>query len=123
MVAETVTDEQAQEVLDAIVAHYKMYFEPITSDATGRIIVPPAAKPTVQRDERGHAVIWWEDGPSDWAYQVTGGGSTEEERVLFAEAGQEFGAELKAAEPEPMQFPPHVYVEPHTSYAVGVYPA
>lgn len=117
---ESVSDEQAQEVLDAIVASYHIYFEPMTS---GKSVLPPYEKPVLRRDERGHAVIWWEDGPSDWAYQVTEGGSTEEDRVLIAQANEEFGGQLRPAEPKQVQFPAGVMVEPYTSYAVGVYPA
>lgn len=119
----TVSDEQAQQVLEAIVAQYVAYFEPIMKGDTEQVLCPPSPLPVIRRDEDGHAVIWWEEGPSSWAFQVTEGGSTEEDRALAAQVSAEFGSRLVAAEPEPVQFPPDVRVEPHTSFAVGVYPA
>lgn len=118
-----VTDEQAQAVLDAVVARYHLYFEPLLDADYGNVIIAPDPLPVIQRDERGHALIIWEDGPSDWAYQALEGGSTEEDRVLTAAANVEFGVEMKAAEPEPAQFPADVSVEIYTSYALAVYPA
>jgi len=118
----TVTDEQAQAVLQAIVDRYRVYFEAITSSSDGHVVAPPLDLPVIKRGEDGHAVIWWLEGPSDWAHQVATGGSTEEDRVLFAAAGKEFGAELTPPEPEPLDFPAGVYVEPYTSYSLGIYP-
>jgi hypothetical protein len=119
----TVTDAQAQEVLDAVVARYQDYFEPAVDTDYGNVIVAADTKPIIQRDERGHALISWEHGPSDWAFQVTQGGSTEEHRVLIAAANEEFGGSLKAAEPKPVKFPDGVHVEPYYSFVLGVYPA
>lgn len=119
----TVTDAQAQAVLDAVIARYKVYFEPIKSEDGQRVICAPAAKPVLRRDEHGHAVISWEDGPDDWAYQATEGGSTETERVAMAQASKEFGVRLTASEPSAVAFPKTVEVEPYSSFELGVYPA
>jgi hypothetical protein len=120
--AAPVTTEKAQAVLAAVVARYWQYFEPVT-DSGGKIIAVPFEKPFIRRDERGHAIVVWDDGPDDWAHQATGGGSTETERVLVAAANQEFGGSKKAGEPEPVTFPADVNVEVYDSKSLGVYPA
>jgi len=115
----TVTDELAEAVRQAVITRYRWWFE---SDGGVKAIGRPEDL-TIQRDERGHALISWEDGPEDWAMQVVEGGSTEEERVLMAGANQEFGGNLKAYEPEPATFPDGVTVEAYSSFVLGVYPA
>lgn len=116
---ETVTDEQAEAVRQAVIARYKWWFEPTDG-------MKPLGKPedvTIRRDEDGHALISWEEGPDNWAHQVCDGGSTEEERVEFAQLREEFGGDMKPAEPEPVAFPADVWVEPYYSFVLGVYPA
>lgn len=114
-----VTDEQAEAVRQAIIARYHLWFERLDG-------MNPLSRPedlTIKRDERGHAVISWEnDSPEDWAFQVSEGGSTESDRVMITQANDEFGGNLTAAEPARVTFPDGVHVEPVTSFELGVYP-
>lgn len=68
------------------------------------------SEPTLRMDWEGHHVaILWEDGPSDWAFNLDGSPS-EEDRVLVAQA-------------KPVVLPKGVEAEPFYSFVLVLYPA
>lgn len=119
-----VTPAQAESVRQAVLKRYASWFTPLVLD-DGTTFAPMAVESDVKvLDYDGTTVVSWEEGPSEWAYQFTMGGSTEEERVMAHSAAQEFGVPgYKAAEPAPVATPKGVYVEPYYSFSLGVYPA
>jgi hypothetical protein len=122
-----VTEAGAQQVLDAVIQRYRLYFQPIRND-DGSVLVEGDEKPFLLQDEGGNWEVVWEDGPYEWAYRFTMGGVNEEVAV---ELHQEFGATKaeagKRATEEAVALPARltaqVSVEPATSYSLGIYPA
>lgn len=122
MSTDTVTREQAEQTLAAIKGQYAAYFEPITND-DGKVLVEASPEPTLLADFDGRDwTIVWEEGPDEWVYTLDGG-SSEEDRVLMAEASAEFGTDLGTPNRPAAVFPAGVFVEPINSISVGVYPA
>lgn len=81
------------------------------------------SEPTLRMDWEGHHVaILWEDGPSDWAFNLDGSPS-EEDRVLVAQANVEFGGNMKASNRKPVVLPKGVEAEPFYSFVLVLYPA
>ena len=111
----TVTREDAETVLALVRAQFHTYLEPLTLDDT--TYEPTCPEPTLIEDYDGAPfVVAWEDGPDDWAYRFTVGGSSEEERILAAE----FGATITPDEPAVV--PDHLRCEPIYSFVLGIYP-
>ena len=84
-----------------------------------------SADPVLIEDWNGEGwAISWEEGPDEWAMRVHDGGTSEEERALWASVAEEFGADK--VEPkgiEPAKFPADVYAEPYYSFVLCLYPA
>jgi hypothetical protein len=121
--ATSVTTAQAQAALAAVRAQFRSYLEPLVIDDTnyGATCSEPVL---VMEYEPGVAAICWEDGPDDWAFLVTLGGTSEESRVLHAEAAEEFGVPVGApADVEPARMPEGVTAEPFMSCVLGLFPA
>lgn len=118
----TVTEKQAREVLAAITAQFASYLDSLAIDGTD--YGPTCPPPTLDMDYDGTPAIVWEDGPDEWAYRAAMGGTSEEERVLTAQAADEFGVTyIKPADDEPATLPAGVSVEPLYSFVLGIYPA
>ena len=118
-----ISREQAEQALAAVKNQFRAYTEPliIDGDDLGPTIT---SEPVLVEDWDGEGwAISWEDGPDDWAYRATSGGSSEEERVLVAEANREFGANFQVKDDEPVTFPEGVYAEPYFSFVLSLYPA
>lgn len=123
MARTTATPAQVERVRKAVIKRYASWFAPLDME-DGTFLAPMATEADVLvLDYDGTPVVSWETGPDEWAYQFTMGGSTEEERVMVASANAEFGASVKAAEPQPVKVPSGLYVEPWYSFSLGVYPA
>jgi hypothetical protein len=118
------TAAQVEAVRKAVIKRYASWFAPLVLD-DGTTYEPMAKESDVLvLDYDGTPVVSWEEGPDEWAYQFTMGGSTEEERVMAASAAQEFGhPDYRAAEPEPVKVAAKVEVEPYYSFSLAVYPA
>jgi hypothetical protein len=123
-----VTKRQAEAALRAVEKQFKRYLEPI-KDPEGEFedIPPMCPPPKLSMDWDGHVAILWEDGPDEWAYRATMGGTSEEERCLVAAAAQEFGKDPKQAVAAmkvdaPMKWPKGVYAEPYNSFILCLYP-
>lgn len=131
--ANPVTRQDAEAVLAAIKHQFRTYLEPLDLPAEGGSpamhLDPCCPEPTlVEWDDNAPWAIVWEDGPDEWAYRVTEGGTSEEQRVLAADAAREFGADPTAVVAslrgvEPATIPASVYVEPVTSFILALYPA
>lgn len=120
----TATATQVDTVRQAVLARYAGWFAPLALEDGSTY--PPLAQPEDVKvlDYDGTPVVSWEEGPSDWAYQFTMGGSTEEERVMAHSAAREFGVPgYRAAEPAPVQVAAPVEIEPYYSFSLAVYPA
>lgn len=122
-----ITQQQAEAVLAAVKAQFAAYLEPITLDG-GRVIAgdPPPTLVMDYEDVAGRRIpaILWEDGPGEWADRASMGGTSEEERVLVAQAAEEFGVPyVKPADDEPVPLPAGVTVEPIYSFVLGIYAA
>jgi hypothetical protein len=72
-------------------------------------------------DGAPYAIVW-EAGPDSWAIAFTGDDSSEEERVLRAEAAEELGYEYKVPTIKPRKRVKGVYEEPIYSCVLGLYP-
>ena len=123
-----VTQRRAERVLASLKAAYAEYLKPLTDD-DGKVISQGWPEPVLVQDYQtwsgGHApyAILWEEGPHEWTYALDGS-PTEEERVLVAEAGAEFGKPgLKAKGRPAVVAPAGVFIEPLNSWSVGIYPA
>lgn len=123
-----VSKAKAQAVLDAVKAQHKAWVEPMLDD-DGSVILDAGPPPVLMEegfDGRQWTIVW-EEGPDEWPFTLHGG-SSEEDRVLLAQAAEEFGANLtvsvaEAAERKPAALPKGVYVEPINHCSIGVYPA
>lgn len=133
-----ITRAKAEAALAAVEEQFRSYVEPTTypaftaADGTefpAETLGPLAPKPTLVEDWNGGWAICWEDGPDDWAYRATMGGSSEEERVLVASAARENGVDPQTAvdryvkDDEPVTWPKGVYAEPYYSFVLCLYPA
>lgn len=114
---------QAEAALAAVRDRFKPYLEPFEIDGHVYSAAYPEPKLAEDWNDREGWAIVWEEGPDDWAYTVTSGGPSEEERTLVAQAAAEFGADLKPAETPPVRFPKTVYAEPYFSFVLALYPA
>lgn len=121
--SDKITREQAEAALAAIKAQFKSYTEPLVID--GEDFGPTVtSEPVLVEDYDGEGwAIVWEEGPDEWAFRATTGGTSEEERVLVAEANREFGGNLAVPEDQPVTLPKGVYAEPYYSFVLSLYPA
>lgn len=132
-----ISREQAEAALAAVREQFKKYLEPETFEAftaddgtehPARTYPPLCTEPKLVEDWNGSGwAICWEDGPDEWAYRATSGGTSEEERVLVAQAAQEFGYDPKAAvarikADEPITWPKGVVGGPYYSFVLSLYP-
>jgi hypothetical protein len=122
MSTRTITREQAETSMAVVVAQFREYTEPIAfpaMDGKPALTMSPACPlPTLLEGfNDAPFTIMWEDGPDDWAYRASAGGTSEEERVLAAEFS------ITLTDEEPVVFPEGVFAEPLSSYALGLYPA
>lgn len=118
----TVTEAQAQQVLDDVVQRYAAFFEPILR-TDGSVLAAGDEKPLLRKDEDGNWEVVWEDGPYEWAYRFTMGGVNEEIAVeLHVEFGLDAAEAGQRATEAPAELSSEVYVEPATSYSLGIYP-
>lgn len=114
----TVTTKQAE----AVVAELQRVFNPVLTGENadlghydGRFY--PA--PHIMVDE-GHTMVTWEEGPSDFAFNLDGSPS-EEDYALFAQASAEFGKSIKPGRRPAFKCPKGVEVDVYASYALSVY--
>lgn len=116
---------KAEQVLEAIKEQFKVYLSPLTMD-DGSVLSPAYPPPVLMPYDDGVAEerwqIVWEEGPDEWPFTLDGG-TSEEERVLFAQASEEFGATMTAPNRPAAKMPPGVFVEPINHISVGIYPA
>ena len=119
MTTSQITRPQAEAALAAVKQRYAAYMQPVVLDS---FTIPGLPEPVLEQIE-GTWMISWEDGPSEWAYRASMGGSSEEDRALFAAASQEFGTEMKPSEETPVTWPKGVHAEPYFSFVLGLYPA
>lgn len=130
-----ISKAKAEKVLAAVKAQYKSYLEPLVLPAgidpvTGVSYPEETLSPTytslpvLLEDWDGPGwVISWEEGPDEWAFRVSEGGPSEEERVLAHDAAKEFGVEYTVPKgPAPATIPKSVFVEPYNSFTLGLYP-
>jgi hypothetical protein len=133
-----ITRAKAEAALAAVVEQFKSYVEPTTMEAftaedgteyPAETFGPTCPMPKLIEDWNGPGwVISWEEGPDDWAFRATTGGTSEEERILVASAAQEFGHDPQAAvarmkADEPITWPRGVEAEPYYSFVLSLYPA
>lgn len=119
----SVTREQAEAVLEAVKERYRSYWE------TGDKYAPQPPKLVENWDwlDSGPTAwaIVWEEGPFEWAYRATSGGFDEEAALLIADAiGPEATRERARAgdfTEQPVAVPAGVWLEPVTTWAVGIY--
>lgn len=123
MTTSKISREQAEAALAAIKHQFRAYTEPLVID--GDEYSPAVdSEPVLIEDYNGEGwAISWEDGPDDWAFRATSGGTSEEERALAADASREFGTEITIKPDEPVAFPKGVYAEPYFSFVLSLYPA
>lgn len=80
--------------------------------------------PVLVEDWNGEGwAISWEEGPDEWAMLHSGGGTSESDRVMFAAASEEFGADMKPPTYPKVEWPKGVYVEAYYSFVVTLHPA
>lgn len=118
-----ISRKQAEAALAAVKHQFRTYTEPlvINGEDYGPTIT---SEPVLIEDWNGEGwAISWEEGPDDWAFRATSGGTSEEERALVAEANREFGSNLEVSEDQPVAFPKGVYAEPYYSFVLCLYPA
>jgi hypothetical protein len=121
----TITREQAEAALAAVKAQFAAYIEPLVIN--GHDYGPTVdSQPVLVEDYEGsgHWAISWEEGPDDWAYRASVGGTSEEERTLAGQAAEEFGVPYERVAPrpdEPIRVE-GVHAEPHMSFILGLYP-
>lgn len=74
-------------------------------------------------DWSGHAdwAIIWEGGPYEWAYLAASGGVDEELTELNATMAEYRSGKMKPVEVAPVEPPERVFLEPVTSWALGLY--
>lgn len=126
----SITAAQATAALEAVKAQFAEYLKPLVLEADEdgpAITYPGSPEPTLVEDysREGVWAICWEEGPDEWAYRATMGGTSEEERVLAAQAAVEFGVDPSTTAPkadEPVTFPKGVYAEPYMSFVLALYP-
>ena len=118
----TITEAQGAAALAAVRGQYAAYLTTQIIDGETHEALYP--EPTLVWDytDSGHPAICWEEGPSDWAMLLEGG-TSEEDRCLFAAAAEEFGHDVKAPERPAADMPADVYAEPIMSFVLGLYPA
>lgn len=133
MASRKISRAKAEAALAAVKETFKSYLEPQTyeafTDSTGkewpeRTYGPECTPPILVEDWNGPGwAICWEEGPSEWAYRATMGGTAEEDRVLVAAAAQGTGVDPQAAvgrikPTEPTSWPKGVYAEPYYSFVL-----
>jgi hypothetical protein len=79
--------------------------------------VPTSVTSRLDMDWDGHVAIIWEEGPYEWTYHF---GTDDVDEELTIEV-QEFqpGAVVRL---RPVTMPKGVFVEPYTTFALGIYP-
>lgn len=118
----TISKALAEATLDAVKAQHATYLNPHTIDGT---VYPALYDPPVlvwDYTDSGAPAIVWEDGPDEWAYRIDGSPS-DEDRSLYAEASAEFGVAVRPSHRPAAKIPAGVYVEPHMSFILALYPA
>jgi hypothetical protein len=114
-----VTPRQAE----AVVAELQRCFNPVITDPQIKDLATydgrfyPAPVVIEDWDGEGHTFVMWEEGPSDFAYNLDGSPS-EEDHALFAQANAEFGANLRPPTRSAFQAPRGVEVDAYASYAL-----
>ena len=118
----TITETQATAALEAVKAQYAPHLAPQTVDGETYDALYPEPTLVWEYTDSGHPAICWEEGPSDWA-MLLDGGTSEEDRYLYASLAEEFGSDVKAPERPAAKMPAGVYAEPIMSFVLGLYPA
>jgi hypothetical protein len=116
-----VTARQAE----AVVAELQRCFNPVMTDPDlahydGRFY--PAPSIVQNWDGEGHTFVMWEEGPSDFTFNLDGSPS-EEDYSLFAHASAEFGTTIKPGLRPAFKCPRGVEVDAYASYALILYRA
>lgn len=111
---QTVTREKADQVLVAVKQRY-----PGADGAYG----PELVKDWQYLNDPTPWAIVWEDGPFEWAYTALSGGVDEEVAALAAEFTDTAQRQVidRVSQVEPIQVD-GVFLEPVTSWAIGIYP-
>ncbi|GAC1533618.1 MAG: hypothetical protein NVS3B1_28010 [Marmoricola sp.] len=122
----TITRKQAEQALAAVRAQFARYLEPLDM-GDGTVYPATMPEPKLSMDWGGEVAILWEEGPDEWAMRATGGGTSETERIMIANAAKEFGYDPQAAVDrmkvdEPITWPKGVYAEPYYSFVLCLYP-
>lgn len=127
-----VTKRQAEAALAAVKKKFDIYLTPwdlTETDENGVVTYsktypPMCPEPKLSMDWEGNVAILWEDGPSEWAYRASMGGTSEEDRVLGADAAREFGVDPSVTAPKPdapVSWPEGVTAEPYYSFVLCLY--
>lgn len=126
----TITRERALAALDAVKAQWADDLAPsrfpAEYDETGALVgeelnfEPLYPQPVLVDNFAGEGewAIVWEEGPDEWAYRVNSGEPSESNRVLFAQASEEFGVALKAPHRAPVVWPADVEAEAYYSFVL-----
>ena len=104
-----ITRKTAEKALAVVERHYAQWFK------------DGWAKPTLI-DRGTYWEIVWEEGPYEWAFRATAGGVNEEFLYnVYPEFVTDFDKAVANATTKPIKFPAAVYVEPVTSFSLGIY--
>lgn len=116
-----VSRADAEATLAAIIERFKVYIEPLTLDSG--TVIPGDPPPVLVEgfDGRDWTIMWEDGGPSEWVFALEGD-PTEEERVLAAEASEEFGTTITVPQRPAAKIPAGVMAEPINHYSLGLYP-
>jgi len=116
----SISRQQAEQALAAVTQQFVAFCEPLIIGGRNYGI---SSLPTLVETSQGDWEIVWEDGPDEWAYRASMGGSSEEDRALAAAASVEFGTTITVPEDKPVTFPRGVHAEPVMSFVLGLYEA
>lgn len=118
-----VTQEQAEAALAAVIAKYKGYWGAQAVE-DGFIMPKPTLVMEFTFTGSGGPAIVWEDGPYEWAYR-TGPGEVNEETFhnIFPEFEQDEAKAREMATEKGIETPEGLFLEPITSWALGIYEA
>lgn len=115
------SQSKAQAALAAVKAQWATDLTPQTIEGT--TYDPLYPEPVLVEDWDGPGwVVVWEEGPEEWIY-LLGGGTSEHDRVLFANASEEFGTLLTPRPREAAKMPEGVHADPVNHVVLGLYPA
>jgi hypothetical protein len=108
-----ITQAQAEKVLELVKARFSAW---IDNDEYG----PKLVKGWTGYDTAADYAILWEEGAYEWTLGLND--VTEEEYGMAAELAAEFGIEYTSKVRTQVTVP-GTYLEPITSWALGIYPA